>query len=146
MGEHIKSPIFKYLLAYRTPIGMLKNFRNLGNGNSLAKYIHKKIAFAQKLFCLPVIAVSSHADDLEYLWYSRFFRNRPRPSSPQEQLVHVFTTMWTNFAKTGLVLNFKDILYCNFHWIHDLTFEFQKSNSKKRRLYKYRLGANGSRK
>lgn len=31
-GEHIKSPIYKYLFTYRSSVGLLKSFRNIGNG------------------------------------------------------------------------------------------------------------------
>lgn len=43
----------------------------------------------------------AHGDEIKYVFYSRIFNNLPPADSAQEKIMHMFTTMWTNFVKTG---------------------------------------------
>ncbi|XP_031781566.1 venom carboxylesterase-6 [Nasonia vitripennis] len=85
------SPVYKYLLTHYSPVGPLKNMYSSETG-------------------------VAHGDEIKYVFYSQMFNNLPPADSAQEKIMHMFTTMWTNFAKTGNPTTYKDE-YVTIDWL-----------------------------
>jgi len=63
-----------------------------------------------------------HADELSYLFYGKLFGFTPKPNSPELRMCQTLSKLWTNFAKTGLVLNYDQNIDYNILLSFNLSF------------------------
>nr|QCC89016.1 carboxylesterase 1 [Meteorus pulchricornis]QCC89028.1 carboxylesterase 13 [Meteorus pulchricornis] len=76
-NSRISSPVYEYVFTFQAPLGFMKTLFKLEG---------------------PMVV---HGDELPYLFYSKFYNNKPAPGSAEEQMTNEMLEMWTNFAKEG---------------------------------------------